>query len=129
MSNAELEEYYIQFILDVDNEDDLDRDNEGSPLDNRISPGTFMEWAAGAQKNDNLNTAKIEKEVVKRARQEELKGEKPPGNPKLLEWSALRPQYDEESGGSFSPAYSVEEHPNPLMSPQGKRLLCEFAGK
>jgi hypothetical protein len=121
MSSAEQEEYYTRFIIDVDNEEDPDRDNEGNPLDNRISPSTFMEWAAGAQKKDNLNTAKIEMEVIRRARQEELKGEKPPGNPQPLEWSTLRPQYDEDSGSVYSPAYSVEEHPSPLMSPQGKQ--------
>ncbi|KFY08269.1 hypothetical protein V492_06392 [Pseudogymnoascus sp. VKM F-4246] len=119
MSNTELNEYYAQFVLDVDNEDDHERDNEGNPLDNRISPSTFMKWAAGARKKDRLNTAEIEGDVMERARQEELKGEKPPGSPHPLVWSALKPQYDEESGSAISPAYSVEEHPSPLMSPRG----------
>lgn len=120
MNNTELEEYYTWFLLDVDNEDDPERDNEGNPLDNRISPSTFIKWAAGARKKGRLNTAEIEWDVVERARQEELKGEKPPGNHSPLVWSALKPQYDEESGSAISPAYSVEEHPSPLMSPRGK---------
>lgn len=120
MSSTELKEYYIQFILDVDNEEDVDRDNEGNPLDNRISPGTFLEWAAGAQKIDNLDTAEIEIEAIRRARHEDSKGKKTPGNRRSLEWSALTPQYDEESGSTYSPVYSVDENPSPLMSPQGK---------
>mgnify|MGYP001602687415 CR=1 FL=1 len=120
MSKTELDEYYTRFLLDVDNEQDPGRDNEGNPLDNRISPVTFMKWAAGAQKKGRLNTAEIEGEVVERARQEELKGEKPPGNHRPLVWSALRPQYDEESGGAISPAYSIDEYPSPLTSPRGK---------
>ena len=120
MNGTELDEYYTQFLLDVDNEEDPERDNEGNPLDNRISPATFMKWAAGAQKKARLNTAEIEGEVVERARQEELKGKKPPGNHRPLVWSALKPQYDEESGGAISPAYSVDEYPSPLMSPRGK---------
>lgn len=120
MNNTELEEYYTWFLFDVDNEGDPERDNEGNPLNYRISPGIFTKWAAGARKKDRLNTAEIECDAVERARQEELKGEKPPGNPIPLVWSALKPQYDEESGSAISPAYSVEEHPSPLMSPRGK---------
>jgi hypothetical protein len=120
MSSTELKEYYIQFILDVDNEEDVDRDNEGNPLDNHISPGTFLEWAAGAQKIDNLDTAEIEIEAIRRARHEDSKGKKTPGSRRSLEWSALTPQYDEESGSTYSPVYSVDENPSPLMSPQGK---------
>ncbi|OBT74851.1 hypothetical protein VF21_06771 [Pseudogymnoascus sp. 05NY08] len=122
MNSTELEEYYTQFLLDVDNEKDPERDNEGSPLDNRISPATFMKWAAGAQKKGRLNTAAIEGEVVERARQEELKGAKPPGNHRPLVWSALKPQLDQEFGGTISPAYSLDEYPSPLMSPRGVNL-------
>ncbi|KFZ12807.1 hypothetical protein V502_06911 [Pseudogymnoascus sp. VKM F-4520 (FW-2644)] len=122
MNGTELDEYYTQFLLDVDNEEDPERDNEGNPLDNRINPATFMKWAAGAQKKARLNTAEIEGEVMERARQEELKGKKPPGNHRPLVWSALKPQYDEESGGAISPAYSVDEYPSPLMSPRGVNL-------
>lgn len=124
MTNMELEAYYARFLLDVDNEEDPERDNEGNPLDTRISPEIFKNWASGARKKDRLDTAEIVKNVVERARQEELKGEKPPGNPKPLKWSSLKMQYDEESGGAISPAYSVEEHPSPLMSPRGK--LADF---
>lgn len=125
MNDAELGEYYTRFLLDVDNEEDPERDNEGNPLDNRISPVTFMKWASGAQKKVRLNTAEIEGEVVERARQEELKGEKPPGNHRPLVWSALKPQFDLELGGAISPAYSIDEYPSPLMSPRGKLAdLC-----
>lgn len=117
MCPSELEEYYIRFVLDVDNENDPDRDNEGNPLDYRISPDTFLKWAEGAKKKENPKTAEVEERV----REEELKGAKPPGNPKTTRWSVLRPQYDEETGQPLSPTYSVDEHPSPLMSPQGKR--------
>lgn len=125
MNDTELGEYYTQFLLDVDNKEDPERDNEGNPLYNRISPVTFMKWASGAQKKVRPNTAEIEGEVVERARQEELKGEKPPGNHRPLVWSALKPQFDLELGGAISPAYSIDEYPSPLMSPRGKLAhLC-----
>lgn len=120
MNNAELHEFYTQFLHDVDNENDPERDHEGNPLNSHITAATFLKWAAGAQKKGRLNTAEIEEDVVERARQQELKGAKPPGNHRPLVWSALKLQYDEESGGTISPAYSVDEHPSPLMSPQGK---------
>ncbi|OBT69823.1 hypothetical protein VE03_00766 [Pseudogymnoascus sp. 23342-1-I1] len=122
MNNKELDEYYTQFLHDVDNKEDPERDNEGNPLDNRIAPITFLKWAAGAQKKGRLNIAEIEGEVIERARQQELKGEKPPGNHRPLVWSALKLQFDEESGGAISPAYSVDEFPSPLMSPRGLNL-------
>ncbi|KAL5345825.1 DNA replication factor C complex subunit Rfc1 [Pseudogymnoascus australis] len=126
MNNAELHEFYTQFLHDVDNENDPERDYEGNPLNNHITAPTFLQWAAGAQKKGRLNTAEIEEEVVERARQQELKGAKPPGNHRPLVWSALKLQYDEESGGTISPAYSVDEHPSPLMSPRGKLVAFQL---
>jgi hypothetical protein len=115
MTPSELQKFYAHFVQDVS-------DDEGNPLHQRISPGTFRDWAEGAKKKKNPNTNRIE-ERVKAA---EMKGEKPPGNSKYKKWSMHSPQFDQETGAILTPAYSIDEFPSPLRSPQSKRskVIC-----
>ncbi|RFU29364.1 hypothetical protein B7463_g6957, partial [Scytalidium lignicola] len=111
--NLEEQEKEYQYFMDYVSDD------EGDPRDLRIDIATYAAWATGAQKiveekGETAGEQQQEQQDWARPEKKEDDGTKlKPADIKV------KPQFDIETGSSYTGYYELDPSPSPLMSAQG----------